>query len=80
MLTEQELQALLQDLESDRIERTQAAANTDEFAEAMKALGYVNKYGRGILRAEETLSQNGNPSPEYIFQPQFVLVTIWKKP
>lgn len=30
-------------------------------AEAMRALGYVNRYGQGIMRAQKTLRENGNP-------------------
>ena len=45
-------------------------------AEAMKALGYVNKYGRGVLRAQAALKQNGNPPPEFTFEPTHLLATI----
>ncbi|MCI0470979.1 MAG: putative DNA binding domain-containing protein [Candidatus Aminicenantes bacterium] len=48
-------------------------------AEAMKVLGYVNKFGRGVLRAQEALFQNGNPLPEYNFQPNYFLTTIRSK-
>lgn len=48
-------------------------------AEAMKALGYVNKYGRGVLRAQEALAKNGNPPAEFTFEPNYVLVTIRRK-
>lgn len=30
-------------------------------AEAMRALGYVNRYGQGVLRAQKALRDNGNP-------------------
>ncbi len=30
-------------------------------AEAMKTMGYVNRYGRGIQRAQDALAQNGSP-------------------
>ncbi|MDP2752489.1 MAG: ATP-binding protein, partial [Rhodocyclaceae bacterium] len=30
-------------------------------AEAMRALGYVNRYGQGVLRAMKALRDNGNP-------------------
>ena len=30
-------------------------------AEAMRALGYVNRYGQGVLRARKALLDNGNP-------------------
>jgi ATP-dependent DNA helicase RecG len=34
-------------------------------AEAMKTLGYINRYGRGIQRSIDTLSANGNPPPVF---------------
>lgn len=30
-------------------------------AEAMRSLGYVNRYGQGVLRAQKALHDNGNP-------------------
>lgn len=46
-------------------------------AEAMKALGYVNKFARGIARATDVLLKNGNPSPVFDFdKPNYFLVTI----
>jgi len=35
-------------------------------AAAMKSLGYVNRFGRGIGRIRATLEHNGNPEPEFI--------------
>lgn len=49
-------------------------------AEAMKVLGYVNKYGRGVLRAQEALLKNGNPTAEFKFEANYFLVTVRKKP
>lgn len=48
-------------------------------AEAMKALGYVNRYGRGVLRAQEALSKNGSPRAEFQFDAGFVLATIRRR-
>ena len=48
-------------------------------AEAMKTLGYVNKYARGVLRAQQALARNGNPPAEFIFQPTYVLAIIRQK-
>lgn len=45
-------------------------------AEAMKDLGYVQRFGMGILIAREALSENGNPPPEFNAQPAHVLVTL----
>jgi len=42
MLTIQEIQSLLTDLESDRAERTTSTSNTDKFAEAICA--FANDY------------------------------------
>lgn len=49
-------------------------------AEAMKVLGYVNKYGRGIYRTQEVLAGNGNPPAEFVFEPTYFLVTTRRKP
>lgn len=35
-------------------------------AAAMKSLGYVNQFGRGIGRIRAALSRNGNPEPEFV--------------
>jgi len=48
--------------------------------EAMKALGYVNQYGRGVLRAEAALAQNGNPKPHYQFERDYFLARIGMRP
>ena len=34
-------------------------------AEAMKVLGFVNRFSRGVLRVEEELKENGNGEPEF---------------
>ena len=49
-------------------------------AEAMATLGYVNAFGRGVIRAQEALRKNGNPTAEFAFEPSHVLVTIRRKP
>ena len=45
-------------------------------AEAMATLGYVNHFGRGVIRAQEALRRNGNPEAEFTFDPSHVLATI----
>ncbi|MCL1939963.1 MAG: putative DNA binding domain-containing protein [Desulfovibrionaceae bacterium] len=46
-------------------------------AEILKNLGYVNRYGYGIARAEKSLRENGNPEPVYYKDTQDVFgVTI----
>lgn len=42
MLTKDQLQALLVDLESDRVERTTSTTNTDKFSQAVCA--FANDY------------------------------------
>ena len=49
-------------------------------AEAMATLGYVNKFGRGVIRAQDALLRNGNPEAEFTFEPSHVLATIRRKP
>jgi ATP-dependent DNA helicase RecG len=48
-----------------------------KLAEAMKTLGYVNTFGRGIARAQRLLRENGNPPAEFaIHEPTFFLATM----
>lgn len=49
-------------------------------AEALKALGYVNRYGRGVARARAALAANGSPEPEFRFDAGYVLATIRRRP
>lgn len=49
-------------------------------AEAMKSLGYVNRFGYGVQRAEKLLLANGNPPAEFEFDEHSVLVKIYKRP
>lgn len=34
-------------------------------AEALKVMGFVNRFSRGVLRVEEELKENGNGTPEF---------------
>lgn len=45
-------------------------------SEALATLGYVNMFGRGVIRAQEALRNNGNPEAEFTFEPSHVLATI----
>ncbi len=48
-----------------------------KLAEAMKTLGYVNGFGRGIATVQDTLKKNGNPPAKFIIdQPNYFLATI----
>ena len=48
--------------------------------EAMKALGYVQRFGLGIPIARRELQKNGNPPPEFTVEPTSVLVTVRPRP
>ena len=58
----------------------QNAYRNPVIAEAMKTLGYVDKFGRGVLRTQKMLKENGNPEATFDFQPTHVLVTVYRKP
>ena len=48
-------------------------------AEAMKYLGYVNRFNRGIARAKAALALNGQKEPIFIYDnPYNFSVTIYK--
>lgn len=49
-------------------------------AEAMKSLGFVNRFGYGVLRAQELLKQNGNPPAIFEFDEHSFLVKIYRRP
>lgn len=49
-------------------------------AEAMKSLGFVNRFGYGVQRAQDLLRQNGNPPAEFEFDAHSVLVKIYRRP
>lgn len=45
-------------------------------AAAMKALGYVNRFGRGIARIKASMNDNGNLPPEFAVDDAFWNVTL----
>ena len=46
-------------------------------AEAVKVMGYVNKFSLGVTKVREEMSQNGNPEPEFeVFQRTLFRVTV----
>ena len=49
-------------------------------AEAMKNLGYVQRFGIGIAMARHELNANGNPPPEFETDDGHVLVVLRKRP
>ena len=46
---------------------TQTSYRNPVIAEAMKTLGAVNRYGRGVERSQIALQKNGSPPAEFIF-------------
>lgn len=48
-------------------------------AEAMKSLGFVNRFGYGVQRAQALLEQNGNRPAEFEFDEHSVLVKIYRR-
>lgn len=45
-------------------------------ASAMKTLGYVNRFGRGISLVRGSLERNGNPPPDFDIEDQYWSVTV----
>jgi len=48
-------------------------------AEAMKNLGYVQRFGYGIPLARKALAQNGNPPPEFKVEDTYVSVILRRR-
>ena len=49
-------------------------------AEAMKHMGFMQKFGSGIAIAQKTLQNNGNPPAHFGIEENFVCATVEKKP
>jgi ATP-dependent DNA helicase RecG len=49
-------------------------------AEAMKSLGFVNRFGYGVQRAQALLVQNSNPPAQFEFDEHSVLVKVYRRP
>ncbi len=49
-------------------------------AEAMKSLGFVNRFGYGVQRAQALLAKNGNPPAEFELDSHSVLVKVYRRP
>lgn len=45
-------------------------------AEALRVLGFVQRYGVGIATARRELERNGNPPPEFRAEPTYVGVIV----
>lgn len=48
-------------------------------AEAMKAMGYVERFGTGVQRAKEAMRKNGNPELEFEINDAFVLAKLRRR-
>ena len=51
-------------------------ARNPALAAAAKSLGFVQRFGSGIPRAQKALTENGNPPPEFRIELNFVHVTV----
>ena len=77
-------QSFAADRSSRRGEATQANFPTHNsyrnpvIAEALKSLGYVNRFGYGVQRAQALLLDNGNPPLEFDFDKHSVRVKVRK--
>lgn len=60
--------------------RTTNSYRNPVLAEACKVLGFVNKFGHGIARADKMLQDNGNPPLEIIADASFFQATIRRRP
>jgi ATP-dependent DNA helicase RecG len=49
-------------------------------AEALKNLGFVQRFGIGIATARSSLQKNGSPPPEFVVEDAHVLVIIRRHP
>ena len=49
-------------------------------AEAMKILGFVNRFGRGVERAQAALAANGSPPARFEFGDTFICATLEARP
>jgi ATP-dependent DNA helicase RecG len=49
-------------------------------AEAMKNLGYVQRFGIGIQLARRELKKNGNPDLEFVVEDSYLLAIVRKRP
>jgi ATP-dependent DNA helicase RecG len=49
-------------------------------AEALKSLGFIERFGVGIAIARERLATNGNPPPEFTVEDAHILVTVRPRP
>lgn len=48
-------------------------------AEALKSLGFLNRFGYGVQRAQDLLTDNDNPPAVFEFDAPSVLVKIYRR-
>jgi ATP-dependent DNA helicase RecG len=48
-------------------------------ADAMKVMGFVQRFGIGIQTAKSELSRNGNPDVEFRVEPTVILATVRRR-
>lgn len=49
-------------------------------ADAMRVMGFVQRFGIGIQTARAELARNGNPNLEFHIEPMTVLAIVWRRP
>jgi ATP-dependent DNA helicase RecG len=49
-------------------------------ADAMKVMGFVQRFGIGIQTARSEMKKNGNPDIEFQIETMAVLATVWRHP
>jgi ATP-dependent DNA helicase RecG len=57
----------------------QVAYRNPVIAEAIRVLGYANRFGMGVVRAQKALELNGNPPAEFTFDPSSVTIVVRQK-
>ncbi|MBF0156533.1 MAG: hypothetical protein HQL57_05055 [Magnetococcales bacterium] len=106
-MTDAELESLLDDTESDRVERKESEKAGDKLCQAvcafandlpdhrlpagvsdyrnpnlagvLKDLGYVQRFGYGLILARKNMDENGNPPPEFLVEDSHMAVILRKR-
>jgi len=59
---------------------SQTSYRNPVLAEALKTLGLINRFGRGVERAQSALAKNGSPPAEFVFGDTYFRATIRLRP
>ena len=59
---------------------SQTSYRNPVLAEALKTLGFINRFGRGVERAQAALARNGSPPADFTFGDLHFGVTIRSRP